>query len=96
VRELLTEHWKGTDLITFGNVAFDWFRLAFPSQKTALRAFWSSPDRYESTYTLQLPTSRVVQIRPLPHPSPLNATWYKRLPRMIDDRLAEAGVTSDY
>ena len=96
VRTLLVERWSGTDLITFGNVAFDWFRLAFPAEKTRLRAFWARDDRYEATFELHLQPHRVLRIRPLPHPSPLNATWYKRIPALIDQRLAEAGVGPDY
>ena len=95
VRTLLVERWTGTDLITFGNVAFDWFRLAFPHHKVAIREFWRRPDRYEATCVLELGT-RVLHIRPLPHPSPLNATWYPRLPALLDRRLAETGVDPSY
>jgi len=92
VRTLLTERWAGTDLITFGNVAFDWIRLAWPEHKQAVRAFWAQEDRYEATFVLEMAPGRVVDVRPLPHPSPLNATWYGRLPAMVDARLAECGV----
>ena len=95
IRTLLVDRWQGTDLITFGNVAFDWFRLAFPQHKEAIRAFWSRPDRYEATYALEL-GSRVLRVRPLPHPSPLNATWFGRIPALLDRRLAEIGVDSTY
>lgn len=95
VRTLLADRWTGTDLITFGNVAFDWFRLAFPEQKTAIRTFWAREDRYEATFSLDLGT-RVLRIRPLPHPSPLNATWYRKIPGMVDQRLAEAGVDATW
>ena len=95
VRTLLVERWQGTDLITFGNVAFDWFRLAFPQQKEAIRAFWARPDRYEATFALEL-GNRTLQVRPLPHPSPLNATWYPKIPALLDQRLAQAGVDARY
>lgn len=92
VRTLLVERWMGTELITFGNVAFDWFRLAFPAEKDRLREFWAREDRYDATFELPVPNHRTLRIRPLPHPSPLNATWYGRLPAMLDARLAECGV----
>lgn len=96
VRTLLTQRWTGSHLITFGNVAFDWIRLAWPEHKHAVRAFWAQHDRYEATFTLEMAPGRVVEVRPLPHPSPLNATWYKRLPAMVDARLAECGVDLGY
>jgi uracil-DNA glycosylase len=89
------DRWTGTELITFGNVAFDWFRLAFPQHKTTIQTFWRRPDRYEATCTLDLGT-RSLHIRPLPHPSPLNATWYRHLPALLDQRLAETGVDARY
>lgn len=92
VRTLLAERWQGTELITFGNVAFDWIRLAFPHERDAVRAFWARDDRYTAAFPLDV-GSRTITVRPLPHPSPLNATWYKKLPKMIDARLMEAGVT---
>jgi uracil-DNA glycosylase len=95
VRTLLVDRWDGTDLITFGNVAFDWFRLAFPHHKATLRDYWARDDRYEATLALDI-GSRTLRLRPLPHPSPLNATWYSRLPEMLDQRLAECGVDRTY
>ncbi len=96
VRTLLTSRWTGSHLITFGNVAFDWIRLAWPEHTHAVRAFWARKDRYEAIFRLEMATGRVVEVRPLPHPSPLNATWYKRIPAMVDARLAECGVGLGY
>ncbi len=94
IRRLLAERWTGTELITFGNVAFDWFRLAWPEHTEAIRNHWAREDRYEATLPLQLGT-RIVKLRPLPHPSPLNATWYGRLPAMLDARLRECTAAAN-
>lgn len=95
VRTLLADRWQGTDLVTFGNVAFDWFRLAYPQHKAAIRAHWARDDRYATSLELDL-GPRVLRIHPLPHPSPLNATWYPRIPAMLDARLAEVGIDRSY
>ncbi len=87
VRTLLEEVWQGDQLITLGNVAFDWFRLAEPANRDRLRDFWARPDRYEATLKVQL-GHKDITLHPLPHPSPLNATWYKRFPSLLDRRLA--------
>ena len=96
IRTLLVEHWNGTDLITFGNVAFDWFRLAFPEHRDPIKLFWANPDRYTSTFELPVASARTLRIHPLPHPSPLNASWYSRLPAMLDARLEGCGVDANY
>ena len=58
VRTLLSERWTGTELITFGNVAFDWIRLAWPDQRQAVRTFWARDDRYESCLLYTSPSPR--------------------------------------
>lgn len=90
VRRLLTEVWEGDQLITLGNVAFDWFRLAEPGLRDALRAHWAREDRYESSLRVRLGTKEIT-LHPLPHPSPLNATWYPRFPGLLDRRLERLG-----
>ena len=37
-------------------------------------------------------SARELRIHPLPHPSPLNATWYKRFPDLLRARLRTLGV----
>lgn len=86
IQELLVERWEGADLLTCGNVAFEWFGLADKSLKPALKEFWGRPDRYESVLELKL-AGKAFRLHPLPHPSPLNATWYKRFPELLDKRL---------
>lgn len=88
IRELLVEHWQGHELITLGNVAFDWFRLAAPELKTQLREFWSSEERYSSSLEICL-QGKSIRLHPLPHPSPLNAKWYPQFPALLDARLAQ-------
>ena len=92
IRELLVEHWQGHELITLGNVAFDWFRLAAPELKTQLREFWSSEERYSSSLEICL-QGKSIRLHPLPHPSPLNAKWYPKFPALLDARLAQLNWT---
>lgn len=91
VTELLVEHWQGRDLLTLGNVAFDWFRLADRSLKPVLAAHWAREDRYEASVEVEL-QGKVFRLHPLPHPSPLNATWFPRFPALLDARLAALGL----
>ena len=86
VTEVLTKHWKGTDLITCGRVAFLWFGVAEPSLKTEIEAHWKRDDRFETSLTVEL-AGKKINLHPLPHPSPLNARWYKLFPDMLDSRL---------
>ena len=87
VRRLLVELWQGDQLITCGNVAFEWFGLAEPSLKPRLKEFWTRADRYEAALDIEL-DGKPITLLPLPHPSPLNATWYPRFPALLDKRLA--------
>ncbi|MEM8883944.1 MAG: uracil-DNA glycosylase family protein [Planctomycetota bacterium] len=86
IRTFLVEHWQGDQLLTCGNVAFEWFGLADPSLKPRLKEYWTRPDRYEATLDVELDGKRIT-LHPLPHPSPLNATWYPKFPALIRARL---------
>lgn len=88
VRELLTQHWSGEHLLTCGRVAFFWFQIADKSLKPELERHWAREDRFESSLSIELDRKRLT-LHPLPHPSPLNATWYKRFPELIDLRLRQ-------
>lgn len=88
IQELLVDHWQGHDLITCGNVAFEWFGLADKSLKPQLKAFWALPDRYERSLGVTL-AGKDFMLHPVPHPSPLNATWYKRFPELMSGRLQQ-------
>ena len=91
--ELLIDHWQGRTLITLGREAFLWFAIGQPRDiKRELEAFWAREDRFEAVHTtpLFLPDGRGGEFRlaPLPHPSPLNQTWFKRFPALLAARLA--------
>ena len=86
VQDLLVHHWQGDQLLTCGRVAFFWFGLADKTLKPALEAHWARPDRFESSLAIPL-GGKVFNLHPLPHPSPLNAVWYKRFPNLLDQRL---------
>ena len=88
VRRLLVELWRGDQLITCGNVAFEWFGLADPTLRPRLKEFWTRADRYEASLDVTLDGKRITLL-PLPHPSPLNATWYPRFPGLLRQRLAK-------
>ncbi|MFT5680216.1 MAG: uracil-DNA glycosylase [Myxococcota bacterium] len=86
ITDLLCELWQGDQLITLGNVSFDWFRLADPALKAPLKAFWARPDRYTASLTITL-RGKPITLHPLPHPSPLNAAWFGKFPGLLDARL---------
>ncbi len=90
IQQLLVDEWQGQELITLGNVAFEWFGLADRALKPQLRAFWTRPDRYEASLEIEL-AGKVLRLHPLPHPSPLNAVWFPRFPGLLDARLRELG-----
>lgn len=91
--ELLIDQWQGRELITLGREAFLWFGINQPREvRQALEAFWRREDRFEASHAtpLALPDGREATfcLAPLPHPSPLNATWFKRFPGLLEARLA--------
>ena len=96
---LLLRHWHGTDVITLGREAFLWFGIGDRDACAALEAFWEREDRFETstpaTLSLDDGTRRTLRLHPLPHPSPLNATWYRKFPALLDARLAQLDVRAD-
>jgi len=92
IREYLVDHWTGDQLITCGNVAFEWFGLADRNLKPKLATFWKRDDRYLATLDIDLDGKRITLL-PLPHPSPLNATWYPKFPALIRARLQSLRAT---
>ena len=97
--ELLIEQWQGEALITLGREAFLWFGL-LQSRETRdrLDAFWLREDRFTSSIAIRLAApsgaERELHLYPLPHPSPLNATWYGRFPGLLDARLEQLGISA--
>lgn len=89
--QVLADDWRGEHLIVLGREAFFWFGLN--QDKTvmrALEAFWERDDRYETSITVSVigaRNKRDIMLYPLPHPSPLNATWYGRFPGLLAARL---------
>ena len=89
---LLIEQWQGRSLITLGREAFLWFGIGQPRpERQRIEAFWARADRFESSIDVSLTTAagktQTFALHPLPHPSPLNATWYKRFPDLLRGRL---------
>ena len=89
VAELLAEQWTGGNhVITLGNEAFAWFAPYADSE--AMEAFWNREDRYEAEITCEIvsgPARKSFVLLPLPHPSPLNARWFKKFPELLGKRL---------
>jgi uracil-DNA glycosylase len=92
---LLAEHWKGDQVITLGTEAFLWFEpYADPS---AFQAIKHSDSRFDAVLSCRIPpdpgrpnsNEKVIELYPLPHPSPLNRRWYSRFPEMLTRRLGE-------
>ena len=93
ISSLLVDHWNGQELFTLGTEAFDWFKI---NQSAAvvedMDRFWSGAERYEGVLSIPLVSGlsghrKIIHLRPLPHPSPLNVTWYKKFPSLLASRL---------
>lgn len=90
IAELLVDHWAGDQLITLGNVALDWFRIEAPDEKARLAEFGARAERYTESLTVTL-RGKAITLHPLPHPSPLNAQWYRKVPELLNARLDALG-----
>ncbi|WP_440997179.1 uracil-DNA glycosylase family protein [Arhodomonas sp. SL1] len=92
--DLLVHHWRGRTLITLGREAFLWFGIGRSrEERRELEGFWQRDDRFSACCeaTLATPDGGSARFRlcPLPHPSPLNATWYRRFPGLLQARLQQ-------
>jgi uracil-DNA glycosylase len=93
VERLLVLHWQGDQIITLGTEAFKW--LIPYGKKGELNQFFQRSDRYESEITIIIEVTddqgklekRKFNLMPLPHPSPLNQTYYAKFPQMLQKRL---------
>ena len=92
VTDVLTQRWEGSELITCGREAFLWFGIANVALKPAIEAHWKRSDRFETSISVEL-GGKPINLHPLPHPSPLNARWYKLFPQMLDSRLKSLAWT---
>lgn len=100
MRALLIEAWQGRSLITLGREAFLWFGIDRPkTERDRIEAFWKQEDRFSESLAVTLETGEQgpteFRLYPLPHPSPLNATWYKRFPDLLRARLEQLDVRTD-
>lgn len=93
VSRLLLTQWHGDRIIVLGREAFLWFGLLQSREaRQRVDAFWLREDRFESSLAVTLSSDgleREVHLYPLPHPSPLNATWYGRFPGLLKARLEQ-------
>ncbi|TLX61192.1 uracil-DNA glycosylase [Stutzerimonas nosocomialis] len=93
MRRLLVDGWHGREIITLGREAFLWFGIEQPKAvREALEQFWQRDDRFDASIEVDLQTdggtARRFRLHPLPHPSPLNQTWFKRFPGLLEARLS--------
>lgn len=94
LERLLVFHWQGNQIITLGNEAFKWF-IPY-GEKGELTAFFRRKDRYQESLQVTMAAEeegekhqKIVRLLPLPHPSPLNQTYYAKFPAMLQQRLKE-------
>lgn len=93
VAEVLLTQWRGGNVITLGREAFFWFAIAqSKAVGQAIKTHWESADRFTQSLSLDYQgpapvVGRTLTLHPLPHPSPLNAVWFKRFPDLLADRL---------
>lgn len=95
VERLLTIHWQGNQIITLGTEAFKWF--APYGARGEVNKFFQRSDRFETKLPVTLKATdddgmqyqREVLLLPLPHPSPLNQTYFDLFPKMLQERLNE-------
>lgn len=100
MNEVLISRWEGRTLITLGREAFLWFGIGrSKEERDRLDAFWKQEDRFESSIEVTLEDAqgeaRIFTLYPLPHPSPLNQTWYARFPELLRNRLTQLEVRQD-
>lgn len=92
VAEVLLRLWEGRHVISLGREAFFWFGIGQSREvRQHLEHHWQRPDRFETSLSVDFAgpagMARTLEIHPLPHPSPLNATWFKRFPGLLAQRL---------
>ncbi|MDR9454862.1 MAG: uracil-DNA glycosylase family protein [Spiribacter sp.] len=92
VATVLHHCWSGSQVITLGREAFFWFGIGqTPDMRARLEAHWADPQRFETSLAISHAgpdgVARTLALHPLPHPSPLNATWFKRFPGLLAARL---------
>lgn len=90
VAELMLSTWDGGDVIPLGDGALRWFGLFDKETRRRIAEFCDRDDKFESTLDVELRAGdlrRTLRLHPLPHPSPLNATWLSRFPGLLDARL---------
>jgi len=94
MRQLLVDNWRGRHIITLGREAFLWFGIDQPREtRQRLQDFWQREDRFTASVDVELQDeqgrARTFTLHPLPHPSPLNQTWFKRFPVLLKARLRQ-------
>lgn len=96
VAALLACLWTGGIVVTLGTEAWEWLRPY--ADGAAMDALWARPDRYERTLACVLraecggrAVERAVSVAPLPHPSPLNRTYWDAFPALLQARIDSLG-----
>lgn len=96
LERLLLCHWEGQRVIALGEDAFRWFAAYL--QRGAVARHWREPGKFGRQLRCELwhlgrgqRRSRALLLCVLPHPSPANAVWRRRFPRMLLQQLRRRG-----
>ncbi|AFZ36238.1 Uracil-DNA glycosylase superfamily [Stanieria cyanosphaera PCC 7437] len=96
IERLLVIHWQGHQIITLGTEAFKWF-APYGEKGEVNNFFLDKERRYETKLAVNLKATddlgmeyqKIIHLLPLPHPSPLNKTYYAKFPQMLQQRLTQ-------
>jgi uracil-DNA glycosylase family 4 len=91
----LLAQWRGTSVVTFGEVAFKWFGLGSSEARRSVEQFWARADKYHASLQIALDVAGVERrftLYPVPHPSGANAIWAAKFPDLLRARLRDGGT----
>lgn len=97
ITDILVHDWAGRDVIALGKEALFWFARD-AGAKGRVTAHWARPDCFETSIELPVQAdgrTKTFVVHPLPHPSPLNATWAPRFPGLMASCLQRIGLDHD-
>jgi len=92
----LLANWQGSDVITFGVQALEWFGLSSPENRRSIALFQKRSDKFTSQLQVVLSikgVERSFTLHPVPHPSNLNRAWSSHFPHLLMVRLQRADTS---
>lgn len=94
----LLANWQGSDVITFGVQALEWFGLSSPENRRSIAFFQKRSDKFTSQFPVVLSikgVERSFNLHPVPHPSSLNRKWSSQFRHLLKARLQHAHTSLD-